>query len=143
MAFLVKHRLTDGAIVSLWEATPPTLLDSQIVLDDGTHGYLFLVTDVPLLEVLEGHYIRQQMLLPKTVLTLTAAPATFPADGVSECRVSVAPFVPCTLLVQGEAVSLTTDDPVLVLTADTPQTFYVALDPQAAYRAEPLIVEAT
>src|SRR5262245_42464084 len=121
MAYMLKYRLVDGLIEGVWDATPVTYLDAQVEVADTVSGYLFAESALSPLEVLEQHYVHQGEVTPKTVLTLTAAPATFRGDSASQCHVTVSPFTPCRLAVQGRTVDLTADDPVLVLTADRPQ----------------------
>lgn len=143
MPVLLQYRLDDGTITGRWEATTWTLLNAQIVPDDPTYGY-YKGEDLVGIGVLhEQYYISEGgTLTEKTVLTLTALPTPFSADGVMRCEVSVTPFVPCTLLVDGTALQLTAEDPVLELTADDPHRFQIGLLPVAGVRADPLVVEA-
>jgi hypothetical protein len=143
MTVLLQYRLSDGWLQGTWESSTLANLQAQIVPDDPTYGYL--ATDVELSQqaFLAGYYVPDGVITAKTVLTLTATPSPFVADGAAVCSVTVSPFVPCTLLVDGSEVALTAADPVLELTSDIPHAFHVELAPVAAYRADPVTVEAT
>lgn len=143
MALMVRYRLGDGGIEGVWEATPVTMLDAQIQLEETDYGYVFVETGLLAVDVLQHHYVWQGELQRKTVLTLTAQAATFPADGASLCQVTVTPFVPCQVRVDGDVYPLTPEDPSVVLLADVPHRFLVSLEPLAAYEAAALTVEAT
>lgn len=143
MPVLLQYRRDDRTITGRWEATTREMLAPQIVPDDPVYGYL--VTDISLrMGVLHDQYYvgDDGVLTAKTVLTLTASPTPFAADGATICAVTVTPFVPCTLVVDGTEVVLTPEDPILELTADSPHTFQAGLVPLAGFRADPLRVEA-
>lgn len=144
---LLQYVRATGAIHGLWESSVAAHLQAQMVADDPVYAYLEMEAgapeaDLPTEEVLTGWYVADATLRKKAVLTITALPPIFAADGQTECLLTVAPCVPCTLLVHGVPYVLTEDDPVLVLTSDVPETFDVRLQPMARYRAEPLRVEA-
>lgn len=81
-------------------------------------------------------------LVQKTAMTITAISSPFPPDGVTECAVTVSPFVACTLLVNGTPYALTTEDPTLILTSDVPATFHVSLAWMPTHWANPITVLA-
>jgi hypothetical protein len=81
-------------------------------------------------------------LVEKTAAVITASPNPFIADGVSECAVTLTPFVPCTLRVGGVAYSLTTEDPVLVLTSESAATFRIVMEWLPTHWADPIVVSA-
>ena len=81
-------------------------------------------------------------LVAKTETIITATAVYFPADGVTECAVTVVPFVPCTLVVNATPSALTTQDPVLILTSDVPATFAIRLEWLATHWATPIVVTA-
>lgn len=143
MTVLLQYRLSDGWIQGAWESSTLANLQAQIVPDDPTYGYL--ATDVELTQqvLVSAYYVPEGVITAKTVLTLTATPSPFAGDGVTVCRVTVLPFVPCTLLVDGSELAVTALDPMLELTSDVPHVFHVQLAPVAAYRADPVTVEAT
>jgi hypothetical protein len=139
---LIKYALADGSIRATWSTDLASLLEAQRDTTDTTHGYLRQDTDMDMALLAERFWVQEAQLVPKTQLTLTAVPSPFPADGATRCHVSVSPFLPCTLLVEGVAYTLTEADPVLELTADARHTFVVALAPMATAWADLLMVEA-
>jgi len=139
---LIKYRHTDGAIRGTWSTDLESLLRHQMQGDDPAHGYLMQAEDIDVGLVSDRYYVTGERLTPKTALTLTADPTMFPADGRTVCRVTVTPFVPCTLLVDGQPLALTPGDSVLELTAQAAHTFFIALDPMVTAWAEPIAVEA-
>ena len=142
MAALLRYLLEDGTINGKWESNQLDILEAQIVPDDPVHGYRLDTSGLDF-EVLQAGYVMAgETVTPKPRLTLSATPPSFPADGVSECRVAVVPFVPCRLRVGQETYALTVEDPVLVLTADAPWRFQVSLEPMATGYAAPIEVEA-
>ncbi len=143
MDALIKYRHSDGGIVGVWTASPASHLVAQIPTEDAAHGYLLhdATEDPGSLEMTS--YVHEELLLTKQALTLTANVPTFAADGMAECAITVEPFVPCDVVVNGAVVPLTAEDPTLVLTADIPTVFTIALAPMVAYRADPVTVEAT
>jgi len=138
---LLKYALADGAIVGLWESGVPSLLESQQTADPD-HGYVQAAGETFPYSLMTDYYVVNGTVTPKQVLTITATPTPFPADGVTQCQVSVSPFLACTLLVNGTPQALTDVDPTLEITSDVPQTFQVALQPLAAAKAEPLTITA-
>lgn len=146
LARVLQYRLTDGSLAGLWEG-PESYLLAQVVVDDPTFGYLLLADDAPAAalptDVLLGQWaVVAGVVTGKTTLELIAVPNPFTADGLAVCLVTVEPFVPCTLRVNGEAVVLTAEDMTLELTSDVPATFHVELLPLATHWAMPLRVEA-
>ena len=143
MPVLVKYLLADGGIVGTWDCPVLEVLEAQIVADDPEYGYS-LETSVEQPEQLQaGFFYQDGALTPKTVLTLTATPEPFPADGVTQCHVSVSPFVPCTLVVDGTSYALVPADTDLELTSNVPRTFQVTLAPMAAYQCAARTLTAT
>ena len=140
--YLLKYRQTDGAIVGSWSANTEDLLVPNIVAGDPTHAYLLAVSDVLPSVLQERWWIDDEMLVAKTVVQLTATPNPFVADGTNACWITVAPFHPCTVLLEGEGFALTEDDPQLLLTSAQPHTWEVRLQPQAQLWATPIVVEA-
>jgi hypothetical protein len=143
MPVLVHYRLTDGAILGAWQAATEALLQAQTPPPQDGATTVMVETDVPLVRLVADYAMHEGALQPKTVLTLTATPASFVADGVAVCTVSVDPFVPCTLLVDGTPYTLSLEDPAVELTADVPHTFTITLAASATASAPPLTVEAT
>jgi hypothetical protein len=142
MPQLVKYLLSTGRIAGVWESNTTALLDGQRDDTDPTYGYLLLTESVPTQELESTWYVLDGVLTAKTTLVLSADPAPFAADGVTVCTVSVSPFVPCTLRVNGTPLDVSAGDEVVTLTADVPETFTVTLAPMAAYQAAPLTIEA-
>ena len=143
MSSVLQYRSSDGLIVGMWTSNTTALVEAQIPQSDPTYSYLTSETDVPQENLLTHYYVHEELLVAKAVLTLGAAPNPFPADGAAVCLVTVAPFVPCTLLVDGTPYDVTAADTRVELTADVPHVFHVELAPVAAYRADPLTVGAT
>jgi hypothetical protein len=140
---VLKYERSTGAIRGIFESVVEGMLDAQIVHDDPVFGYLRHDTALTAEALQRGWYVHEDLLVAKTVLTLTATPSPFAADAVTVCTVTVEPFVPCTVLVDGVPYALIEEDPTLELTADVPHRFQIALAPVAAYMAAPLTVEAT
>jgi len=143
MATLLKYSLTDGQIAGLWRADSEALLSAQIVEDDPDFGYLLSDLLQGATDLQDRYYVIGGAVFAKTELTLSATPSPFAADGVTECTVSVTPFVECTLRVNGTSHALTVGDETLVITTDTPQTFTITLEPMGAYWAAGITAEAT
>lgn len=143
MTILLKYARTDGRIQGMWESIVPDLLAAQMVADDPVSAFVMVETDLSPRDLQLDHFVQDETLVAKTVLTLTATPNPFTADGTTVCTVTVAPFVACTLLVDGTPVALTEADPDVELTSDVPHVFQVVLVPMTAYRADPMTVEAT
>jgi hypothetical protein len=143
MPQLAKYLLATGAIVGVWESNTEALIEAQRVEEDVVYGYLAVdLTDVGNQALQDGWYVHEELLLEKNELTLSATPSPFTADGVEVCTISVTPFVPCVLLVNGTPLEVSEGDEDITLTADVPETFVVVLEPLAAYWATPLTVEA-
>jgi hypothetical protein len=140
---LLQYRLSDGGLQGTWTSSTLANLQAQIVPNDPTYGYLATNVEISQQVLLADYYAPDGVLTAKIVLTLTATPSPFVADGIAVCSVTVSPFVPCTLLVDGDEVALTAEDPTLELTSDVPHVFQLSLAPVAAYRAEAITVEAT
>lgn len=145
LRYLVSDDPTqDGRIEGAWDGTSVEILQAQIPTEDVAHGYLLVeAPEASALEYLQRYAVIGGVPVLAEVLTLAAQPNPFAADGVTVSTVTLTPFVPCDLLVDGTPYRLVEDDPVLELTSDTPQLFVITMAPQAAYRAEPLRVEAT
>lgn len=144
---LLQYVRDTGAIQGLWEGAPVAYVQQQRVADDPIYAYLELAAstpeaDLPADVLLEQWYVQAHVLRRKGRLTLTALPNPFPGDGQTACRITVAPFVPCTLRVHGVSYGLTVEDPVLVLTSDSPAQFVVTVQPMATHVADLLRVEA-
>ena len=143
---LIKYGLADeGRIAGVWNAATEDLLLPNIVTDDPIYGYL--LTDAITEPRHAGARYRvdpvTETLEEKTEVTIVAVPATFAADGVTECLLTVDPFVPCTLLVNMTPQVLTAEDPVLTLTSMDPARFFVTLDESLiTHWALPVSVEA-
>jgi len=128
-----------GRPLQYMTASAESLLLAQIP----PSGQALLPLDVvPTLETFERMVLVQGELIAKTAAMLTASPNPFPADGVTECTVTLVPFVPCTLRVNGTAYDLTPADPTLVLTSDAAMTFTITLDWLPTHWAAPLTVVA-
>lgn len=145
-ARLIQYALPDGQIRGFWEGHA-ALLQAQTVPDDPAYGYLEVPAEepgaaIPPGDLLRQWYVEDGMLTAKVELTLTAAPAPFPADGTTVCQVTVSPFVPCTVLVDSTAMTLTATDPTGELTSDVPERFVLSLASMPTHWAEPIIVEA-
>lgn len=143
MSSVLQYRSSDGLIVGMWTSNTTALVEAQIPQVDTTYSYLTSETDVSQELLFTHYYVHEGLLVAKAVLTLGAAPNPFTADGAAVCVVTVAPFVPCTVLVDGTPYGVTAEDTSVELTSDVPHVFHVELAPVAAYRADPLTVEAT
>jgi hypothetical protein len=141
--YLLKYRLTDGAIVSSWSANTAELLEPNIVAGDPTYGYLLEESGLTPRQLTERCFVQDGAMQVKTEVTLSATPPTFLADGVASSSITVTPFVPCTVRIAGVPYALTAGDQAVILTADLPQVFPVDLAPHATVWAEPTSVEAT
>jgi hypothetical protein len=142
MPQLLKYLLSTGLIEGVWESNADALVAAQQVEADATYGYLALAKAVPVSELYASWYVLDGVLTAKEELTLSGDPNPFAADGVTVCLISVTPFVPCTVLVNGAPLAVQVGDEVITLTADVPATFTVTLAPMAAYWAAPLTIEA-
>jgi hypothetical protein len=143
MSRLLRYRVSDGAITGCWEGIP-AYLEAQVDTSDPTVGYFDdVVADIPLPELFEQWRIVEEVVTAKATVTILASPNPFAANGTAVCLVTVQPFVPCTLLVNGTPVALTLEDTTLELTSDVPATFQLALASMATHWALPLSVEAT
>lgn len=143
---LLHYRRDDGSIEAVYESGLADILELNRREDDAITS-LLIDASLPL-DQQEQYEVREGQVCAKTALTLHAVPLPLPADGQTPCQVTVEPFVPCTLRVMASLrsraveVSLTPEDPTLVLTADCPMRFEVHLKPMPGYWAAPLIVEA-
>jgi hypothetical protein len=138
---LVRYVLATGAISGVWEGTDQALLARQMVPDDPTYGSVFADEGTPS-EVQERWSVVDGALVEKAVLVITATPTPFTADGVMACSITVAPFVACTLELNGTPYALTIGDPAIELTSEVPAVFQCTLPLMAGYWADPLVVEA-
>ena len=143
MPSLCKYLRATGAIVGVWESNTMALVDAQTVVDDPTYGYIATSEPLSATDLQLSYYIvGNETVTAKTELTLSATPSPFAADGVEVCVISVTPFVPCTLVINGTPAVLTEGDETVSLTAEVPETFVVTLEPMATHWANPLTVEA-
>jgi hypothetical protein len=142
MPTLIKYERATGRIDGGWVSLTTACLEAQRQPDDATWAYLRLETEEDLAQITARRYVHADLVLAKQALTLTADPSPFAADGNTTCHITVAPFVPCTLLLDGQPYALTEADPVLALTADSPRRFVVELEPMVTAWADPLTVEA-
>jgi hypothetical protein len=145
MVALIAYAVADGLIQGVWETANTTveLLIAQVDRSIAGRGYLVDTSGLSALALTTDYYILDNTPTAKTVLTITATPNPFNADGFAVCQISVTPFVECTLLVDGVPYTVTDGDPDIALTSDVPHTFQVRLSHIAPYRADPLTVEAT
>ena len=142
MTRLLRYRLTDGTITGCWEGIP-AYLEAQVDTTDSAVGYVEdVVADVPLPWLFERWRIVEEIVTAKAEVALLAAPAPFAADGTTVCLVTVQPFVPCTVLVNGTPIALTLEDTTLEMTAEVPAIFTIALQPIATHWAPPMTIEA-
>ena len=140
MPSVIKYVLTTGQLIGVWEANTTAMLLPQIVEGDDTYGYLLREEPAPRPQ--DQWWVQDGELVHAGELRIVPDVFSFAADGVAACTLTVSPFVPCTLLVNGVPWSLVPEDPALVLTSDVPQTFQVRLAPLAGYWASPITVEA-
>jgi hypothetical protein len=141
MAQLLQYQLSDGQIWGIYTSNTQELLEAQIVDESPTYGYLFPASPIEVSQQ-ESYEILSGAVSLKTTLVLTAHPSPFVADGVTECSITVSPFVACTLMVNGIPTALVVGDQTLVLTADTPQQFQVHFLTMPGYWAADLLVRA-
>lgn len=119
-------------------------LTDASVLETETRGALVVPGGHPVFQHGETRYrLYAGRIEPKIVLTFSATPNPFDADGVAECLITLDPPEELTVLVGTEPVILSPADPEIILTADTPQHFTISLALHPVYWADPLIVEAT
>jgi len=140
MAYVVRYATDTGQIDGVYQSEVPALLDAQQRQEAGI-AYLRTEQAMPL-EQQDRYEVRAGQLVAKAEHQLTASVSPFPADGQTECQVTLTPFAPCTLLVNLTPVVLTEADPVLLLTAASARQFAIRLQPQAGIWAAPLNVEA-
>lgn len=145
MLLLIKYRQESGEIDGVFTGTSPEMLEAQRVVDDPTYGYLLTEFEDGLgtFDLIQRYEVHGDALQARQQLTIDADTTVFMADGIDECLVTVEPWQPCTLLVNGEPYALTEPDPILLLTSDVPQRFFITLVPLAGYWAMPLTVEAS
>jgi hypothetical protein len=133
------YRLATGEIVGEHSASTPALLAAQ-GLPPGTGA---VGTETPVgIDQREAWVVQDGSLTAKTVGLLTATDTPFPADGITVCRVTLDPFVACTLEVNGVLYALTEEDPALEITSDVATTFAVSLKWHQTHWAAPLLVVA-
>jgi hypothetical protein len=137
---LIHYRREDGSIEAVYESGLREILELNRREDDVIAS---VFVDDP---VLAAHHERYQIVdgwvQLKSQLLLSAEPPALPADGISTSTITVTPFVPCRLDVNGRQVILTQDDPMLVLTTDQVQPITITLVAMPGYWAQPLTVEA-
>jgi hypothetical protein len=144
MPILVKYLLSTGRIDGLFTGTSQDMLAAQIVPDDPTYGYLLTEreTEIDARTLTQRYAVVAGALQEKALLTIVADPVQFQADGLDVCLISVEPIVACTLRIGSTEMALTTADPILELTCDTPQQIVMTLVPMPTHWAEPITVEA-
>lgn len=139
MPMAVLYDLTTGRIQGVLTASSDTTMALQ--QPPAGQGLLPVMSALPDLE--DRYVVSQGELIAKTVVSLTATPSPFVADGVSECSITVEPFVPCTLrLNQTMSEILSAEDPTLLLTADMPNFFTLTMDWHPTHWAAPLTLLA-
>ena len=142
---LLKYARATGAILAIYESDQEALLALQVAPDDPDYGG-YVAGEVFLPEHQGRYEVQAGVLVARTALQLVADRLTFPANGTAECRITVEPFVACTLHVQDVtgtvAVALTQALDPLILTADVAQPFTITLAALPGYWAMPLTVEA-
>jgi hypothetical protein len=141
MAQLLQYLLSTGQLWALYESNSPALVAAQVVEDDPIYGYLVPPWDIDSARQQE-YEILAEVLTHKVLLHITTTPSPFVADGVTECAITVSPFVECTLTVNGVATALTTGDATLLLTSEVAQTFRIALPAMSGYFAAEVVVRA-
>lgn len=135
----VIYSIADGRPWQYMTASAERLLLQQVPPE----GYALLPVEAPPSpDTFSRMAVVQGELVAKTETVITATPNPFAADGVTECMVSLTPFVPCTLRVNGTPYALTVEDPALVITSDEPRTFTLTLDWLPTHGADPLTVIA-
>lgn len=137
---LIHYLKATGEIMGVYTADLREHLEANR-RDDATHGSLLLEAAIPPMDH-EQFAVVDGAVIAKQALTIVANPAPFPADGQTPCQITVEPFAPCMLLVNGEQVTLSASDPMLLLTADAPQQFVIQLVAMTGRWAAPLTVEA-
>lgn len=142
MHYVLQYVKADGRLVGVWQAAEDTSLLAQVAEETAAMAYAVTESDLAAPTLLATYDWVNGALTPKASLTLTATPNPFPADGVSECAITVVPFQSCTLRVNGQEQVLTPEDQTLLLTADSPQTFLLDLAPMGGFMAEGITVEA-
>jgi hypothetical protein len=120
-------------------ASSEALLTAQVA----PSGFAFAAVPSGLTAVTLPQYVYSgDAFAPLTPVTITATPNPFAADGVTECTVTLDPFVAGTLLVGTTPYVLTSGDPTLVLTSDVPTTFAVRLAWNPTQYADPILIMA-
>lgn len=140
---LIKYQRPTGAIVTIWQSNTRALLEGHVAAGEADAGYLWREEDtVAASELVERWRVQEEALVEKTQVTLIAEPETFVADGEEICLVGVTPPTVCTVHINRTAYALTADDPVVMLTSTTPQTFVVELAAHPTVWALPVMVSA-
>lgn len=139
---LLKYRLDTGMIDAVIHGSSLDLTYAQMLPDDPTYGYVLSEAQYDSRVWQEQFVVVETVVTAKTVLTITATPNPFPADGTTPCAVTVTPFQACTLDVNGDSCALAEDDPTLLLTSDVLALFAVRLVPNATAWAAPVRIEA-
>lgn len=128
-----------GQITSLLVATSLEAILRQVPPD----GQAVLVADGTIdRTTLEQFQVVGGALLEKTPVLLSASLNPFPADGISECVISMTPFVPCTLLLNTTPYPLTLTDPTFVMTSEQAGRWTVTLAWHPTHWAAPLLLTA-
>jgi hypothetical protein len=135
----VLYDLVTGAIVGEQNASSVELLAAQSV-PTGTGAVL--VEAGMGIDEREGWVVADGVLVAKTQAVVVADTNPFAADGVTVCGVTLHPFVPCMLLVNGTPYALTEEDPTLEITSDVAMTFAISLAWHPTHWAAPLTVIA-
>jgi hypothetical protein len=143
MDVVVRARKTTGQIEGVYRSSDATVLEAQATIVEATHDYLLVETEASDQVLQSRYYIQGGALTPKTEVTITANPMQFVGDGVATSNITVTPFAPCTLLVNGTPTALTAEDQVLELSSTVPQLFLITLNAQADLWGDAITVEAT
>ena len=138
---LLHYHPKTGQILGIYTSEIVAHLEANR-LDDATRRSL--LTDTALTAAEHDRYeVREGEVQGKVLLELVAQPATLVADGHQECVITLTPFRPAVLDINGYQIRLTQEDQRLTLTTDTPQIFTIRLLPMPGYWALPLTVEAS
>lgn len=148
MPMLLHYELSTGTITAVVTSNTLALLEAQEGAPGGPGvATLLLPVDDPVShlqaqEVQEQWYVVQGEVQQRASLLLTAMPTPFAANGTEVCVVAIAPFVPCTVLVNDTPYPLTEPDPTIEITSTVPAFFAIRLMPLAGYWAESTVAEA-
>lgn len=140
MATGVKYRLDSGAIVGALSCSLDSDLDGNA---DAVHGVLPVAGTHDALVNQRRWRVVADALVAVPEVTLTPDVPTFAADGVAVCTVTLTGLTHDVSvgLSPGGTVTVTTGDPAIVITSDTPGEIRVWVD-DPDHWAEPLTVRA-